>query len=197
VSPASPAGVVMKFGGTSVADADAMTRVVNIVRSQRESQAHATPPVVVVSALSKVTDGLIRTAHFADEGDAANASALVSELRDRHIGIASTLTSGARTAQLVEALRAQFRELGDLVAAQRRPVAHHEAALDHLGQNRCSGLADRAASTLKCDVLDLITGIIDLEIDRYDITTAGIAARHRHISWIQRAVVTRILIMIE
>jgi len=117
VSPASPAGVVMKFGGTSVADADAMTRVVNIVRSQRESQAHATPPVVVVSALSKVTDGLIRTAHFADEGDAANASALVSELRDRHIGIASTLTSGARTAQLVEALRAQFGELGDLVAA--------------------------------------------------------------------------------
>jgi aspartate kinase len=107
----------MKFGGTSVADADAMTRVVNIVRSQRESQAHATPPVVVVSALSKVTDGLIRTAHFADEGDAAKASALVSELLDRHIGIASTLTSGARTAQLVDALRAQFRELGDLVAA--------------------------------------------------------------------------------
>jgi aspartate kinase len=107
----------MKFGGTSVADADAMTRVVNIVRSQRESQAHATPPVVVVSALSKVTDGLIRTAHFAEEGDAAKASALVSELLDRHIGIASTLTSGARAAQLVDALRAKFRELGDLVAA--------------------------------------------------------------------------------
>ena len=96
MSPASPAGVVMKFGGTSVADADAMTRVVNIVRSQRESQAHATPPVVVVSALSKVTDGLIRTAEFARHGDGKAAGALLVELLERHCAIARTLTSGGR-----------------------------------------------------------------------------------------------------
>jgi aspartate kinase len=131
VTLARPAGVIMKFGGTSVADADAMTRVVNIVRNQRESQAHATPPVVVVSALSKVTDGLIRTARFAAEGDATQASGLMKELLDRHIAIARTLTSGQRAEQLVDALSAQFSELAGSVVgfAQQRTVtpANHDA----------------------------------------------------------------------
>ena len=39
----------MKFGGTSVADADAMTRGVNIVRRERESHPQGAPPVVVVT----------------------------------------------------------------------------------------------------------------------------------------------------
>jgi aspartate kinase len=107
----------MKFGGTSVADADAMTRVVNIVRSQRESQAHATPPVVVVSALSKVTDGLIRTAEFGRKGDGKAAAALLVELLERHCAIARTLTSGGRAEDLVKALQTQFAELGGRVVA--------------------------------------------------------------------------------
>ena len=45
----------MKFGGTSVADADAMNRVLAIVRRQLESSAGDKPPVVVVSAMAKVT----------------------------------------------------------------------------------------------------------------------------------------------
>jgi aspartate kinase len=109
----------MKFGGTSVADAEAMTRVVSIVRSQWESGpgSDAAPPVIVVSALSKVTDGLIRTARCAEEGDAEKAAALVKDLLDRHILIASSLTTGARRDELVTGLRARFRELGDLVAS--------------------------------------------------------------------------------
>ena len=117
MSPASPAGVVMKFGGTSVADAEAMTRVVNIVRGQRESQGHAAPPVVVVSALSKVTDGLIRTAEFARKGDGTAAAALLVELLERHCAIARTLTSGGRAEDLVKALQTQFAELGGRVVA--------------------------------------------------------------------------------
>jgi aspartate kinase len=113
-----PDGVVMKFGGTSVADADAMTRVVNIVRAQWESQPKGSkPPVVVVSALSKVTDGLIRTAEFARSGDGQKAAALVKELLDRHIAIARTLTSGQRAEDLVHALSEQFAQLGGRVIA--------------------------------------------------------------------------------
>jgi aspartokinase len=107
----------MKFGGTSVADAEAMTRVVNIVRRQRESQDHPAPPVVVVSALSKVTDGLIRTADFARKGDEKGAAALLVELLERHCAIARSLTSGGRADDLVKALQAQFAELGGCVAA--------------------------------------------------------------------------------
>jgi aspartate kinase len=125
-----PLNVVMKFGGTSVADAEAMTRVVNIVRHQSAlAPKPGGAPVVVVSALSKVTDGLIRAARCAEAGDAAKAATLVEELLDRHLTIASGLTTGGRTEGLVHVLRVQFRELGDLVAslaAKRRvtPEAH-------------------------------------------------------------------------
>jgi aspartate kinase len=123
----------MKFGGTSVADAQAMTRVVDIVRGQWESQPEGgRPPVVVVSALSKVTDGLIRTAEFARAGEAEKAAALVGELLGRHIGIAMTLTSGQRRDDLQKALREQFATpLGErvMVSARKREVtpADHDA----------------------------------------------------------------------
>ena len=133
----------MKFGGTSVADVAAMTRVIDIVRSQWKSQDAGTrPPVVVVSALSKVTDGLIRTTEFARSGDAENAAALINELLERHSGIARTLTTHQRAEDLVKALRAQFDVLGTQVAAaaNRREVtpADHDAivAMGELASSR-------------------------------------------------------------
>ena len=45
--------IVMKFGGTSVKDAEAVRRVVQVVGRERR------PRLVVVSALSKVTDALL------------------------------------------------------------------------------------------------------------------------------------------
>jgi len=122
----------MKFGGTSVADATAMTRVVDIVRSQWESQPKGSrPPVVVVSALSKVTDGLIRIGDFARYGDRDKAVALVGELLERHIAIARTLTTGPRTEALVKALQEQFAALSGRVigmaAAKNVSPADHDA----------------------------------------------------------------------
>ncbi len=71
--------VVMKFGGTSVADADAVGRLAAIVRHQIDSQQKSDrPPVVVVSALSKVTDALIRTASLAERGDGAASCSIVT-----------------------------------------------------------------------------------------------------------------------
>ena len=54
--------VIMKFGGTSVADAEAMTRVINIVRDHIARHPGSRLPIVVVSAMSKVTDRLVETA---------------------------------------------------------------------------------------------------------------------------------------
>src|SRR5512135_1090187 len=103
----------MKFGGTSVADADAMTRVVSIVRRQWESQPKdSRPPVVVVSALSKVTDGLIRALDLARNGhDAKAVSALLVDVMNRHIEIARTLTSGQRADELVSTLQVEFANM--------------------------------------------------------------------------------------
>ena len=47
--------IVMKFGGTSVANFEAITRTIFIIGSKLDQK-----PVVVVSALSKVTDCLYR-----------------------------------------------------------------------------------------------------------------------------------------
>src|SRR5205814_269105 len=125
-SVSTAASVVMKFGGTSVADADAMTRVVNIVRAQWEAQPKGSrPPVVVVSALSKVTDGLIRVTEVARAGEMEKAAALVGELLGRHIGIALKLTNGQQNHDLQEALRERFAfPLGERViaAAKKREV---------------------------------------------------------------------------
>ena len=46
--------IVCKFGGTSVGDAGAIRRLVEIVRARLDQQ-----PVIVVSALSKITDDLV------------------------------------------------------------------------------------------------------------------------------------------
>ena len=53
----------MKFGGTSVADAEAIRRVMSIVGGRLDKA-----PVIVVSALSKVTDTLYKICDFAENG---------------------------------------------------------------------------------------------------------------------------------
>ena len=55
----------MKFGGTSVEDAKAIDRVASIVHGRL-----AQKPVVVVSAMAKVTDTLLTMARAAGEGAA-------------------------------------------------------------------------------------------------------------------------------
>ncbi|MCI2432015.1 lysine-sensitive aspartokinase 3 [Candidatus Acetothermia bacterium] len=67
--------IVMKFGGTSVEDAAAMRQVIEIVRSKRARQ-----PIVVASAMAKITDTLIRSAQLAREGQEHQAQKLLTEV---------------------------------------------------------------------------------------------------------------------
>jgi aspartate kinase len=73
--------VVMKFGGTSVEDALAIERTARIVAGRR---AQGMLPIVVVSAMAKVTDQLIAAANAAGRGDRAGALAINARLRHRH-----------------------------------------------------------------------------------------------------------------
>ena len=82
--------IVMKFGGTSVADCAAITRTIAIVRSKLEQK-----PVVVVSALSKVTDLLYKIADSAALKNRMETSELLARLRSRHIGLAGELMANA------------------------------------------------------------------------------------------------------
>jgi aspartate kinase len=104
----------MKFGGTSVADPDAINRLIGIVRQQKERD--KTPPVVVVSALAGVTDKLVAVARLAEEGEADKAGAELQALLDRHIAVAGAITSQSRNAVISE-VKKEFDELIGLVHA--------------------------------------------------------------------------------
>jgi aspartate kinase len=73
--------VVMKFGGTSVEDPTAINRTAAIVAGR---VALGKTPIVVVSAMAKVTDQLLRAAACAAQGDKCGALAISSRLRSRH-----------------------------------------------------------------------------------------------------------------
>jgi aspartate kinase len=110
--------VIMKFGGTSVQDAEAIDRAAGIVRSRQRQR-----PVVVVSALAKVTDQLVLIGQKAGAGDAGSAAELVSGLRERHFQVASDLLGAQRSEGIAPKLRQLFTELDGFV---RGLAAVHE-----------------------------------------------------------------------
>ena len=66
--------IVMKFGGTSVANFEAITRTIFIVGSKLDQK-----PVVVVSALSKVTDCLYRISEAAASRQVEDMETLLAQ----------------------------------------------------------------------------------------------------------------------
>ncbi len=76
--------VVLKFGGTSVADADAIARLVAIVAARRGAR------TVVVSALAGVTDALLEIARVA-ASDPFQARASLAALVRRHHEVAAAM----------------------------------------------------------------------------------------------------------
>lgn len=82
--------VVLKFGGTSVRDAESMLRVVHIV--ERERGAH---PVVVTSACAGVTDQLLECARLAGARRSDEAIAIVEAIRVRHLSILDAIGSSS------------------------------------------------------------------------------------------------------
>ncbi len=71
--------IVLKFGGSSVADAEGIRRVCAIVASRRDRS-----PVVVVSALGGVTDLLLEATAAAGRGDLAGQEAAIAGIERRH-----------------------------------------------------------------------------------------------------------------
>lgn len=100
---------ILKFGGTSVATADAVGRVVEIVRRSR----HEASPVVVVSALGGVTRTLVELADDASRRSEGWEESF-GALRRRHFDLVSELGLDAAEPPL-DALRPLFDELHELL----------------------------------------------------------------------------------
>src|ERR1700675_3107387 len=88
---------VMKFGGTSVGDATCIARTAQIVANA----ARENPCVVVVSAMSGVTNRLIEAARKAATGDSSEGAHLTNVLRSQHAAALETLIRGLEARQRV------------------------------------------------------------------------------------------------
>ncbi len=102
--------IVMKFGGTSVEDATAIKRAASIVEERLEQR-----PVVVVSAMAKVTDQLVAVSKAAGSGNRQQALEVARCLRERHYTTAGELLGTGLFTQLHGELEADFDSLDELL----------------------------------------------------------------------------------
>jgi bifunctional aspartokinase / homoserine dehydrogenase 1 len=103
---------VMKFGGTSVGDADCVRRAAAIV----QSAAARGSVVVVVSAMSGVTNRLIQAAYRAEAGEQDSLPALVDELSRQHMSALEALVRDAtKRAAIANVCREVVAELERLL----------------------------------------------------------------------------------
>src|SRR5664279_2602132 len=98
--------IVLKFGGSSVADAAGMRQVAGLVQA-----ALPKAPLVVLSAMGKTTNGLFDAARAAEAGDLAAAMERQRVLMAAHRQAAAELFGGAVPESLDVALTELFGEL--------------------------------------------------------------------------------------
>src|SRR4051812_31927641 len=102
--------IVMKFGGTSVENERAIRRVGEIVKGRLKQK-----PVVVVSAMSGVTDALIAMANAASSGSLSDAFKLLRQVRQRHLATAAELVGAKELPHVKEFIQSMFEALQELL----------------------------------------------------------------------------------
>ena len=99
---------VMKFGGTSVGSVNGILSVKKIVEAQQE------PVIVVVSALSGITDQLYTTARMASEGNTEYTLEYQTMLA-RHTEIIETVIPEHKIQPVLEEIRLLFNDLSNIL----------------------------------------------------------------------------------
>jgi aspartate kinase len=154
---------VMKFGGTSVEDAPALLRVARIVEAR-----HAGQTVVVVSAMSRVTDALLTAVQTACAGRADEAARALEEHFTRHADAAGALLAAQEADAFEVELDAARRELRTLLAEcatqATRPLAALRDEVVAYGERlsatllsaalRAQGLPARYVDARRCIITD-------------------------------------------
>ena len=109
--------LVMKFGGSAVADGGKIKAVAELVRRCREKEKKRKELVVVTSALFGVTDALHENAaRIASEGEVEKAKSFVQDLKTKHLTAASEAIKDKRV------LRAVTREVEERLGELERAL---------------------------------------------------------------------------
>lgn len=134
--------MVMKFGGTSVADAARLQRVVAIV-----TEAAPGGLIVVVSALAGVTDDLLHCTAAIEEGELTRARETLGAIRARHEALAAELLprpAGTAYIAHIAALAAWAEELCRRAAARELLAPEEAAEIAGLGEQMAAPLVASA-----------------------------------------------------
>lgn len=162
---------VIKFGGTSVGNASCIANVIEIIRAaSRDSRV-----VVVVSAMSGVTNSFIEAGAQSEAGNSHTVAAVFEELRTRHNAVVGSLIhSAAERATISRKLQSVFEEGEQLcrhATLSREVTSVARDSLSALGERLCapllaavltqSGIASEAIEATELVVTDAHHGNAD------------------------------------
>jgi len=128
----------MKFGGTSVGDVAAFERVFKVVSAQLGQS-----PVIVASAMTKVTDALLAAFDIAKKGDFPGSVALLEPHFERHVEVAKHFIPDGTSNLFDSELQFARGELSDLLTRTSRrslPLSMLKDAIVSYGEQLSSRL---------------------------------------------------------
>src|SRR5688572_32337490 len=105
---------LLKFGGSSIADAESIKKVVEIIRDRGRTGRCA----VVLSAMHGTTDALIEAGRSAERGDDGYIGVL-SAIRDRHVETVEKLFGGEADTAVLEFVESTAKELDNICEGVR------------------------------------------------------------------------------
>lgn len=101
---------ILKFGGSSIANIEAINQVISIIRQRAENDEIA----VVFSAFGGVTENLLTCAQLAKHNDKSYLP-LLEELEKRHFSLAKQLIPVQKQSPVLTYVKVRFNELEDLL----------------------------------------------------------------------------------
>jgi aspartate kinase len=104
--------IVLKFGGTSVQSAEMMDNALSIVE-RRLGRA----PVIIASAMSKVTDLLQEIAKLLGSGDDGGAEKVLLAIEERHLFCAKSFLTADNLEACISDLKKVFAEIRAIIKA--------------------------------------------------------------------------------
>ena len=174
--------VVQKFGGTSVADPDAVRRLIGIARAARARDGRG--PVLVVSAMSRVTDALLAVVAEAGASRSESALAQVELLRERHLATARALVGDAAGDAVGDGAG---NAAGDAVGSAAALTAQINQQFDELAAIVKAPAVLRDVSVRTIDVVSAMGELLSSRIVAAALVQAGLPGE-----WVdaRRAIVT-------
>ena len=119
------ARVVHKFGGTSLADAGCIRRVADIIARRPESRR-----ILVVSAMSGVTNILVRAVELAGARDSDGYRRLLADLERKHLEALADLVPPPMAREIADAIDKDLSDIRDVLHATTLLRRHSRESLD-------------------------------------------------------------------